>query len=61
MTNVKIHQIYANATQLEFQSSNNAEKFISMEDLELSRYVVAIYDRNWYIGMVEDVSTEHRG
>ena len=31
-----------------------------MEDLELSRYIVAIYDRKWYIGMVEDLSTEHQ-
>ena len=35
-TTIKIQRILANATQLGFQSSKNAVKFISMEDLELS-------------------------
>ena len=44
-TTIKINSTSANATQLGFQSSSNAEKFISVGNLELSRYVVAIYDR----------------
>ena len=51
-TTIKIQRILANATQLGFQSSNNAVKFISMEDLELSRYVLAVYDKTRYIDIV---------